>query len=163
MKKILLYVALVLFAVVTTSLGDYIKFFGISVNLALVYTILYAVKSSPAQAAIMGCLCGLIMDLSGVNIPGINALIVMYISLGISYVANRFFYESKIFELFSVLLCVFFAQFFSLMITRAIFGTVSQLYASVRYILPSSALSVVAAVPMSFVIRWLKNEYIRGI
>ena len=163
MKKFLSAVILLLLFALQTSVMSPSVIFGIEINLVLVYTFAYAVNSDLFASAVMGALCGMLLDVSGGSVIGYNILIVMYLSALTSVVSFRFYSENRMVSVVIVTLSVFVCEFLRLVIYGTLFTDIEIMYTVIRYILPQAVLNAVVCVPVMMCVKWLKNEYIRGI
>ncbi len=162
-KRILSYALLVLFALIQTSAGRYIKIFGVLPNIVFCYTAVYALTNSSLRSAPMGLVCGLIIDTFSKGIFGANGFILLYLCMLASYLFGRYCFESR--------LCLMGGAFVFTLVYEAIsvllmsfFGTgLSFFYCLMRYILPLCVINSIISFPMIILVKWLNSEYIRGI
>ena len=164
MKKVLTFVSLFLLLVFQTTVGQYIKIFNVLPDFILTFAIVYSVSNMAFKSAVTGLVSGLLLDFTLVHSPyGISALIMMYTCTVVSNLSGKFYYES-----IPVSLCFVFGatvgyEFIYLLLTKGIFSEVSMVYALWRYIVPEAILNTIICLPLRLWVRWLKNEYIRGI
>lgn len=163
MKRILTYVTLVLLLSVQTAAGRYIKIFDVVPNLALTFTIIYSLTNSMSRSASVGLLCGLLFDSCRVGAFGLGGLLVMYMAIAASYFSRKFYYENKLATIFGVFVYTVICKSAFLLLTSVMFSEAPFFYTFARYILAEALLGCVIAVPMLHLVKWLNNEYIRGI
>lgn len=163
MKKILSAIAVFFVYAIQTSIISRVDLFGIEINLMLTFALVYAAYSDLLAAGIMGCICGLLLDVSSSTVFGYNGLIVMYIAVLTSIVASKFYSESRLVSIIIVAVSCFLCELVRLALYNTMFESMSVAYASFRYILPQALLNSVVSVPVTVFVKWLKNEYIRGI
>ena len=163
MKKALTYITLILFVVIQTGLGKYIKFFGVLPNLILTFTIVYAMTNGMVRASALGLVAGLFIDSTSYGVFGLNGLMLMYTALIISYFSGKFYYENKTASFCGVLVYTAVYESFLLIVTQVIFSKAPFFYVFVRYILLESLINALISIPVLYWVKWLNNEYIRGI
>lgn len=162
-KRILSYSLLVLFALIQTAAGRYIRIFGVLPNIALCYTAVYALTNSPVRAAPLGLLCGLMIDALSKGIFGANGLILMYFSMLASYLFGRYFFESRFCICIGAFIFTFFYELTSLLLVSVFGADAGFFYCLIRYIIPLCLINAILSLPMIILVKWLNSEYIRGI
>lgn len=163
MKKVLTYISLVLLVILTTSAGRYIEIFGVSPNPALCFVIIYSLTNGSAKSAALGLVCGLMFDSVSDVAFGFNSLILMYMCLISSYFSKRFYYHNKPALVFGVFMYSLFYQTVSLVFTAVIFSDAPFFYTFFRFALVEAIFNSIIAIPLLWWVKWLNNEYIRGI
>ena len=163
MKKILTYISLVLLLVIQTAAGRYIRIFGVLPNLALTFTIVYSLTNGSFRAAALGLVCGLLFDSTSNGAFGLSGLIVMYIAIAASFFSRKYFYENKLAMVCGVFLFTVLYESILLVLTLVLFSEAPFFYCFVRFILPEAFINSVITVPVLMWVKWLNNEYIRGI
>ncbi len=163
MKKVLTYVTLVLLLVIQTAAGRYIKIFGVVPNFALTFTIIYSLTNSMPRSAALGLLCGLMFDSCRVGAFGLGGLLVMYMAIMAAYFSRKFYYENKLATIFGVFIYTVIYRSVFLILTSVMFSQAPFFYTFARYILVEALLGSIIAVPVLLLVKWLNNEYIRGI
>lgn len=163
MKKVLTYITLVLFAVIQTASGRYIKIFGVLPNLVLTFTILYSLTNGSFRAGVLGLVAGLIIDSLSSSAFGLNALLLMYTAIIASYFSRKFYYENKLASFCGVYIYTAIYESILLIFTQVIFSKAPFFSVFFRFILVESLINSAMAIPMLYVVKWLNNEYIRGI
>ena len=163
MKKTLTYICLVLIAVIQTSVGRYIRVFGILPNLVLIFTVLYSLTNGSVRAAVLGLVSGLLLDATSLGVFGLNGLMLMYTALIASYLSRKFYYENKLATFLGVFVYTLIYEAVLLILTQVMFSKSPFLYVFWRYIIVESLINSVISIPMLYLVKWLNNEYIRGI
>ena len=163
MKKILTVAAFVILIVFQISVCEHLKIAGISPNIVLAFTILISINSSALTAGAIGCSVGLALDALCYGVVGCNALIMLYISVGASVVASKFYSENIFVSAIFVLIFGFLFDFSRAVVNNIVYDSISVSYITLRYILPGCLYNFLVSLPLFYVVRWLKNEYIRGI
>jgi len=106
----------------------------------------------------------LMMDAASAHSPfGLSALLIMYISLGVCWLTNHFYYDNVVLSLVLVLISGFVYNFVYLYVTGGISGEISMFYCFWRYMLPEALFNCIICIPVRLWTRCLRNEYIRGI
>ena len=146
-----------------TSLGRYIEIFGVSPNPALCFVIIYSLTNGSVRSASLGLVCGLIFDSVSNVAFGFNGLILMYMCLISSYFSKRFYYHNKTALVFGVFMYSLFYETLSMLFTAVIFSDAPFFHTFFRFALVEASLNSIIAIPILFWVKWLNNEYIRGI
>lgn len=163
MKKILTYVTLVLLFVIQTSAGHYIRLWGVLPNPAFSFTIVYALTNGSFRGAALGLCCGLLFD-SGTHIAfGFFGLVVMYLSCSASFFSRRYYYENKLSIFSGVFIYTIIFESISLIFTAVLYGEAPFFYSFARFVLPEALINSLISIPLLMWVKWLNNEYIRGI
>lgn len=163
MKKALTYITLVLFTIIQTGAGRYIRIFGVLPNLILMFTIVYSLTNGSLRAGILGLVAGLLIDATSYGVFGLNALMLMYTSLIISYFSRKFYYENKLATFCSVFVYTLVYESLLLILTQVVFSKSPFFFVLGRYILVESLINAVISLLILYWVKWLNNEYIRGI
>lgn len=163
MKQFLTYLSLALLVVFQSAAGHYIKFFGVMPNFALCFTIIYALTNGSMRAAILGLACGLLFDCTANVAFGFNSLLLMYMTLICSYFSRKFYYQNKTAVVFGVFIYTLAIESISLVFTAVLFSDAPFFYSFFRFVLIEAVLNSIIATPLLFWVKWLNNEYIRGI
>lgn len=163
MKKVLTYITLILFVVIQTGLGKYIRFFGVLPNLVLTFVVVYSMTNGMVRAAVVGLVGGLFLDSTSYGVFGMNGLMLMYTALIISYFSAKFYYENKTASFCGVLIYSALYESVLLIVTQVIYAKSPFLYVFGRYILLESLINALISIPVLYWVKWLNNEYIRGI
>lgn len=163
MKKFLTYLSLVLLVIVESSLGRYIEISGISPNPALCFTIIYALTNGSFKSAALGLVCGLLFDSVSNAAFGFNSLVLMYMCLLCSYFSRKFYYHNKTALVFGVFMYSLVYETICFIFTAFTFYNAPFFHTLFRFILAEAFLNSLIAIPMLWWVKWLNNEYIRGI
>lgn len=163
MKKALTYICLVFLAVIQTGAGQYIRIFGVLPNLILTLTIVYSMTNGLVRSAVMGVVAGLLIDSTSHGVFGLNGLLLMYTAIIISYFSRKFYYENKLATFCGVFVYTALYESVLVILTQVIFSKTPFFYVFVRYVLVESIVNAVISIPVLYIVKWLNNEYIRGI
>lgn len=163
MKKILSYLTLLLLFVLQTSLGQYIKIFSVMPNLIFAYAIIYSMTNSALKSAVMGCVCGLLTDVSFGETSYVNALLIMYISLAVSHIYGKHFFENKLVYAGGVFAGTVVYDILIIIITAFTSGSLPFLYTFFRFTVPEAFINSAVSLLFLIYVRWLNNEFVRGI
>ncbi|MBR2476506.1 MAG: rod shape-determining protein MreD [Clostridia bacterium] len=91
----LAYFSLIVALVLQTTLVKEIAIFGISPMLVLVLVVCFSLMNDSIPSAIFAVIAGLLLDVAGNRAFGLNALMMMYLSLGVSTVGREFFQDTS--------------------------------------------------------------------
>lgn len=92
MKKIKEYLWILILFLLQTTLCTRCKIFGTVPNLVLVFAVSCFAVNSVQRSAFIAVFAGLMLDWATGRV-GVNALILLYLSLLVSYASGRFFYK----------------------------------------------------------------------
>ncbi len=163
MKKTLTYIILFVLLAIQTSAGHYIKIFGVVPNITLTFTFVYALTNTPLRSAALGVVCGLLFDSCRVGAFGLGGFILMYTCLAAAYISSKFYYESRFSVASGVFVYTLIYNAVFLVLTSVLFGRAPFFYTFARYILVEALWNSLISFPMLILVKWLNNEYIRGI
>ena len=163
MKKALTFITLILVAAIQTGAGQYIRIFGVLPNLILTFTILYSMTNDSFRAGACGLVAGFILDSTSHGVFGLNALLLMYAAIIISYFSKKFYYENKTAAFCGVFIYTAVYEAVLLILSHVLFSNASFFYVFIRYIILESLINAIISILLIYWIKWLNNEYIRGI
>jgi len=162
-KKALTYISLVLLFVFQTSAGPYIKIFGVLPGIVLTFAVCYSLTNTTFKSAAVGLVCGLLTDSATSGAFGLDALIMMYLAIAVSYFSRKFYHENKLFAVCSVMLFTVVYETVSLGISVLMVSDVPIFFSFIRIVIPEAIYNAVITIPVFMLVKWLNNEYIRGI
>jgi len=162
-KKVLTYIILLLLLVIQTSAGSYIRVFNVLPSPALVFTIIYSLTNGSFKSAALGLVCGLLFDATSSGVFGFNSFLVMYLCISASLFSRKYYYENKLATVCGVFLFTVIYETLTLIFTVVLFSKAPFFYSFFRYILPEALINSIIAIPVLMCVKWLNNEYIRGI
>lgn len=93
-RLILAYFSLVVALILQTTLVKEIAVFGISPALVLVLVVCFSLMNDSIPSAIFAVVAGTLLDITGNSAFGLNALMMLYLSLGVSTVGREFFQDT---------------------------------------------------------------------
>lgn len=163
MKKILSYVTILLLYIIQTSIGQYIKIFSVMPNLIFVYAMVYSMTNSQIKSAVMGCVCGMLADMSFGETNYMSALIVMYISLFISGIYGKRFFENRLVYAGGMLAATLVYNMLMMFIMSFTASSVPFFFTLFRYVIPEAFINAALSLLFLIYVRWLNNEFVRGI
>lgn len=149
----LLFAALIL---QTTLLGE-LTFFGVAPSLMLVLVVCFSLMNDCIPSAVFAVVAGLLLDISGSRIIGFNALLMMYLSLGVVFFGQEFFRETPRAASMLVALSTFVYEMIYFIFSFAIFGGAHFFYMIARIILIECVYNALVAVPIYFLV----NNFLR--
>ena len=134
-KYVLAYVSLVIAFVLQTTLFQNLKIFGISPSLIMVLAICFSIVNTPLPSVIFSAIAGLMLDISSGRIVGLNAMMMMYMSLGISCYIKEMFMDTPRSAVMITALATFVYECIFCILSFVIFGNGSFWYMIYRVIL----------------------------
>ncbi len=149
--------------VVQTAAGRYIKIFGILPNLAFCFTLTYAMTNGSFRAALLGLLCGILIDSTTDVAFGFNGLVIMYLALAASYFSHKYYYQNKYAVAFAVFSYSLVYETIHIVFSLLLFSEAPFLYSFFRYAFIEALINSLISIPVFLWVKWLNNEYIRGI
>ena len=163
MKKVLLILTAFFLVVIQTSMSSSVEIIGVAPNLIFIFAIVFGLNSSTHTATATGCLCGIISDCCDYGTIGCSALVLMYVTFLSNLASKKFYYDNKLVGIVIVFVSGLLFESVRLFISNLMFSNASFVTVFFRYILPEAVFNSVVAFPLMWWIKWLKNEYIRGI
>lgn len=147
-KYVLLYLSLlVAFALQTTFVKE-ISLFGVSPSLILVFAICFSMVNDIFPSAIFSSVAGLLLDISSGRIIGFNAMLMLYLSLGIVYIGKEFFRETPRACVMLVALGTFIYELIFLIFSYTIFGSGHFFYMLYRVVFLEIIYNCVVSIPL---------------
>ncbi|MBQ6999345.1 MAG: rod shape-determining protein MreD [Clostridia bacterium] len=153
LSYVLLFVALIL---QTTLIGE-LTIFGIAPSLMLILVVCFSLMNDCIPSAVFAVVAGLLLDVSGGRIIGFNALLMMYLSIGVVFVGQEFFRETPRAAAMLVAISTFAYEMIYFIFSLAIFGGAHFFYMIVRVILIECVYNAVLAIPVYFLV----NKFLR--
>lgn len=93
-KVLFFIVSITLLTISQSVLGNYIRIQGVVPNLFLIFVISCSLLFEQRQAAFVGFIVGMILDVLWAKVLGLNALIFWYFALTISHFNKKLYRES---------------------------------------------------------------------
>lgn len=149
-RYIYAYISLFVALVLQTTLIKKIAIFGISPTLILVFVICFSLINGSVPSAVFAGIAGLLLDVSGNRALGLNALMMLYLSLGISNLGRDFFQDSPRSAVILVFVGTLLYEIVYFVLNFLIFGSTYFWYALWRIILIESIYNAVVAIPVYF-------------
>ncbi len=162
MKYFWTYLTLLVLFVLQTTVGRYINIFGIAPNLVFVFAVCYAMYNFPVRSAVLCVVAGLLADIYGSGIMGINGLLYMYIGLAVSLFGSTLMKKSTPAVAIGVMVVSVLYQTVYFLICYTMRGYGPFVYTFVRLIIPGGIYDGAAALLISMWTLWLSEEHIRG-
>ena len=88
---------------------------------------------------------------------------MMYLAIAVSCFSRKFYHENKLFSICSVMLFTVIYETFSLAISVFMVPHIPFFYSFIRVVIPITIYNGCITVPLLMLVKWLNNEYIRGI
>lgn len=153
LSYVLLFVALIL---QTTLIGE-LTIFGIAPSLILVLVVCFSLMNDCIPSAVFAVTAGLLLDISGGRIIGFNALLMMYLSIGVVFAGQEFFRETPRAAAMLVAISTFVYELIYFIFSFAIFGGAHFFYMIARIILIECVYNAIVAIPVYFFV----NKFLR--
>lgn len=147
-RYVISYVLLFVVFILQTTLVQKAAIFSVSPSLLLVLVICFSLINEPVPSATFAVVSGFLLDISFGRVLGFNALLMMYLALGISYVGQDFFRETSRSASFLVILCTIVYETFFSVFNFAIFGESSFWYVLVRVVTVEALYNSIVTFPI---------------
>lgn len=147
-KYILLYVSLLITFILQTTVAEKIAVFNVAPQLLLVFAICFSMANDVVPSMVFSAISGLLTDIAGGRVIGFNALLMMYLSMGIVYIGSEFFRDTPRAAVMLTALCTFLYELVFFIFTFAIFGNAYFFYIIYRVILAEVVYNSIIAVPV---------------
>lgn len=159
-RYVLSYVSLFVALILQTTLIGELTFFGVAPSLVMVMVVCFSLMNECLPSAVFATVAGLLLDISGGRIIGFNALLMLYLSLGVVFIGQEFFRETPRAAAMLVAVSTFIYELIYFIFSFAIFGSSHFFYMIARVILIEAVYNAIAAIPIYFYVnKFLK---IRG-
>lgn len=156
-----LYVGLTLMLAVFMDSVVFARFniFGVVPDCVLAVIVNMGILLGANDAALVGCLTGLLIDVLFGRAVGINALAYMFSGMvgGIFY--KKYFADNLFIPVATVAVCAFFKENFMAIITAVIGGHVSYFEMLAKYMVPSALMTAALCLPVHI---YLKPRLLRS-
>jgi len=163
LNGILSYISLAVLFVFQTTLSRYIDICGIAPNLVFTFVLCYSMYNFPVRSGILCLVAGFITDIYSGTLPGVNALLFLYIGIAVSNFASSLVRKNLWTTAVGVLVISFLYHTVSLLIWYVVPGHSTFWYPLVRYAMPTAVYDAVFAFVISMWARWLSEDKIRGL
>lgn len=87
----------------------------------------------------------------------------MYLALAASYFSHKYYYENKLAIAFGVFIYTLVYETISLVFTVLLLHEAPFIYSFFRIVFLEAVINSVISIPVFLWVKWLNNEYIRGI
>ena len=150
MKKLLRIIAVVLYVffliVIQTTVLSHIRILGVMPNLMLSAAICFSLISEDSRGIIFALFSGLLLDITGGRLVGINTLLLLYASLGIFLICDKLYNNNDIVA--AIINFVFTALYGIIMYVTnfLIWGEGAVWFALLRKIIPEMIYNTIASV-----------------
>ncbi len=150
MKYFLHGVFLLVFAIIQPTWVEYIEILGVTPNLFLVYMIIVSCNNPKKEGAFIGFFFGLMLDLLTGNAIGLNAVLMLILSFGVSDFCEKYIRKNTLFTtMLIVLVSTFLYEFLYYII--AFLGDLDLGSAILKVIIPEGIYCTLVSVPLYFV------------
>lgn len=137
--KCTLAVLYVFFALILqTTVLDSIRIFGIIPNIMLISVICYSLSAADYRGIIFGVASGLLLDITGGRMIGINTLLCMYVAFSCVWMCDKLYNNNEIIAgVFTFVISIIYGAAMYI-INFLLWGETNVLYALFRVILPET-------------------------
>ncbi|MBE7030215.1 MAG: rod shape-determining protein MreD [Ruminococcaceae bacterium] len=153
---LLLFVALIL----QSTLGQACTIFGVAPNLVLTLAVCLCLTGEPLWSAVFGLVAGLLLDISGGQIVGFEAILMLYLGLGASLFGNYCFRGNVHVTAITVFGATFIYQTVFVLAGLFLFGN-GSFGAALRTIFLESFYNAAVAVPCHYLIKRVRGYRMR--
>lgn len=150
MKKALRIAMVVLYVffliIIQTTVLSHIRILGVMPNLLLCATICFSLISSDYRGIIFAGVCGLLLDMTGGRLIGVNTLLLLYASLGILLICDKLYNNN---EIVAAIITFVITAVYAIVIyitNFLIWGETAVFFALLRKIIPEMIYNTVASV-----------------
>ena len=164
-----LYVALTLIFAIFMDSVIFARFniLGVVPDFVLVVTVCVGILMGATEAAAVGCLTGLAIDVLFGKAVGINAMAYMLAGLAGGIFYKKYFADNMLIPVATVAVCAFFKENFMALMTGLIGGSFNYFEMLATYIVPSALMSAALCLPVHLflkprVLRSSKKRYDRS-
>lgn len=152
-------ILIVILAVTQTTVLDYFKIMGVKPLLILCVVVSTALIRGSAAGGITGFCGGLLLDVLDVGAVGLNAMLFMYIGILCSRLCRGMFREKVIVIVWFTFCANMAYSILYYFVTYFIWGEMNFFPILVRRILPEAMYTVVACVPLFYMVRGLNKRF----
>ena len=163
MNYVLSYLTLAVLYIFSTTSARYIEIFGIAPDLIFVFAVCYSMYNFPVRSAVLCAVSGLVVDLYSGSYIGLNALLYMYIGIGISNFASSLIRKNMLATVLGVLAVSLVYHTAVLVIDYVIPLHTGFWYPLVRIVLPTAVYDAVFTVVISLWAKKLSVNTVRGL
>lgn len=154
------YLKIILILVITfilqTTLLGFISIQGVTPNLLLVFAICFAsINANITICAVMGGVCGFLLDISGGRVFGVNMLLCIYFCIGCAFLAKKYFRAKlKVTFVFTFMVSALYQMLYYLLYI-GIWGNGNFINTFITIILPSLLYDSAVCIIMYFILKKL--------
>lgn len=156
-RKFKLTLLVIAAVVLQCTLLNFVKIHNVSPNLLVIILVCFSLHEKyMLSSAVFGVICGVMIDILGNGLFGVNALLCMYAAIASTAVSSRFFKGKAI---VSLLFVCFFSLCYELayyVLCVGLWNTGNLLYSIIHVIIPTTAYNTVIAIPLFFLMRRFK-------
>ena len=151
-RYIFIYISLFVTLILQTTIVSELSLFGVVPSLILVTVICFSLINDYIPSAVFATVAGLLTDISGSRIIGFNALLMLYLALGVVYVGQEFLRDTPKAAIVLVLAGTFVYEMVYFIFGFAIFGGEHFFYIIARVILIECVYNAIVTLPIYFYI-----------
>ncbi|MBR6647309.1 MAG: rod shape-determining protein MreD [Clostridia bacterium] len=150
-----LYVFLIL--VLQTTVIGYARIFGIIPNLLLISSVCYLLVTSDFRGLVFSVVCGILLDITGGRIIGVNTLLCTYIAFSCLWICDKLYNNNEIIAAFFTFIITFAYGLLIYIINFLLWGELNVFYALLRIALPEALYNALLALFIYPLIKLIVN------
>ena len=147
-RYILSYVLLVAAYILQTTLIGRTAVFGVTPSLLLIMVVCFSLVNDYVPSCTFGVVTGFLLDISSGRVLGFNAILMMYLALGVVSAGQEFFRDTGRSAAFLVVICTIVYETVFSFFNFSIFGNGAFWYMLVRMILVEALYNGIVAIPV---------------
>lgn len=163
MNYVLSYLSLAVLYFFGTTSARYIEILGIAPDLVFVFAVCYSMYNFPVRSAVLCAVAGLLVDLYSESYIGVNALLYMYIGIGISNFASSLIRKNMLTTVCGVLIVSAVYHLVILLVCYVIPEKTSFWYPLARIVIPTAVYDSVVTLVISLWAKKLSTNTVRGL
>jgi len=149
----------VIFCALQTTVFEHLKLFGTRPNLLIALVVCVALAHGALAGGAVGLLCGVVSDIMGCGVFGINSLLMMYLGAGIGFFSSSFYRIRSIVVFIFAFAASFTYKIIYYFLVFYIWGKGAMLFAVVNEVLPGSLYTAIASVFIIKIIQFVNGRF----
>lgn len=162
MRAFMIGIILSVTFILQSTIVQYIEVWHIKPNLVLIVILSFALIRGSVEGAVVGLCGGLLLDISGARVFGLNAFLGMYVAIGAGIFNKRFFKDNYFVAILFTFSFSFLYELIFYILRFYIWGETNIGYAISGIVFPESIYNCILAVPIYYfalrVNRWLEGK-----
>ena len=158
MRKAILILIGITVLILENSIFNYIKVFGISANISIVYVCIVSLFVKDNEGALIGIILGILKDILVGSIFGINGLVYFIIGYMYGKLRDKIFKERIITVAILVYFAIVFQSIANLFVLNDVFNNSEFIYALIKSLIISPMINVfVGAIVNNWLVEFVKK------